>query len=56
VYHLILALRKIGQTAEIPELLKRLAQLREEAAKEQSRRNRYRLVEEKNPSKEQSNP
>lgn len=56
VYHLILALRKTGQTAEIPELLKRLAQLREEAAKEQSRRNRYRLVEEKNPSKEQSNP
>lgn len=45
VYHLILGLRKTGQTAEVPELLKRLASLREQAAKEQSRRYRYKLVE-----------
>jgi tetratricopeptide (TPR) repeat protein len=56
VYHLILALRKTGQTAEIPGLLKKLAQLREEAAKEQSRRNRYKLVDDENQSKEQGNP
>jgi hypothetical protein len=56
VYHLILAQRKTGQTAEIPGLLKKLAQLREEAAKEQSRRNRYKLVDDENQSKEQSNP
>jgi hypothetical protein len=39
------ALRKTGETDVIPELLKRLAQLREQAAKEQSQRNRYKLVE-----------
>jgi tetratricopeptide (TPR) repeat protein len=45
VYHLIQALRKTGDNAEIPELLKRLALLRHEAAKETSERNQYRLVE-----------
>lgn len=45
VYHLIQALRKTGKTGDIPELLKRLAQLREEAARAESQRNRYKLVE-----------
>jgi tetratricopeptide (TPR) repeat protein len=45
VYHLIQALRKSGNTSEIPELLKRLAQLRDQAAQEESHRNRYKLVE-----------
>jgi tetratricopeptide (TPR) repeat protein len=52
VYQLIQALRKTGRNREIPDLLKRLAQLREQAAKEESHRNRYRLVEEESqPSK-----
>jgi hypothetical protein len=38
-------LRTTGQTAEVPELLKRLAFLREQAAKQQSQRYRYKLVE-----------
>jgi tetratricopeptide (TPR) repeat protein len=45
VYHLIQALRKSGDTGEIPGLLKRLAVLRHEAAKETGDRNRYQLVE-----------
>jgi len=46
VYHLIRALRKSGQQAEIPDLLKKLALLRRQAAKEESERYRYKLVEE----------
>jgi tetratricopeptide (TPR) repeat protein len=45
VYRLIQALRKTGQTEELPELLKRLAQLREQATKEENERNRYKLLE-----------
>ncbi len=45
VYHLIQALRKTGKTGEIPALLKRLAELREQAAKEESQRNRFKLVD-----------
>ena len=45
VYHLIQALRKTGSNAEIPDLLKRLALLRQRAAKEASERYQYRLVE-----------
>lgn len=45
VYHLIQALRKTGQKDEIPDLLKRLASLREQAAKEERDRYRYKLVE-----------
>jgi len=51
VYHLILALRKSGQTEEIPALLKKLAQLREQTAKEENQRKRYKLVEDENQSK-----
>jgi len=45
LYRLIQALRKSGKTAEVPELLKRLALLRQESAKEQKQRYRYKLVE-----------
>jgi len=45
LYRLIQALRKTGQKDEIPDLLKRLAQLREEATKEERERYRYKLIE-----------
>ncbi len=45
LYRLIQALRKTGKTGEVPELLKRLAGLREGSAKEQRQRSRYKLVE-----------
>ena len=45
VYRLIQALRKTGDQKELPDLLKRLAELRKLAAKEEGERNRYRLVE-----------
>jgi tetratricopeptide (TPR) repeat protein len=44
LYRLIQALRKSGDTAEIPALLQRLAAVREEAAKQERERYRYRLV------------
>jgi DNA-binding SARP family transcriptional activator len=50
LYHLIQALRKTGQTGDIPDLLKRLADLRMEGTKEEAAHNRYKLVEEKTPS------
>jgi tetratricopeptide (TPR) repeat protein len=46
LYHLILALRKTNDRAEIPDLLKRLAKARQEATKEEAERNRYKLVTE----------
>lgn len=45
LYHLIVGLRKTGHKAELPALLKRLAELRQEATKEEAERNRYKLVE-----------
>jgi hypothetical protein len=39
------ALRKTRKTAEIPELLKRLASLREKDRKMEASHNRYKLVE-----------
>jgi len=45
LYHLIQALRKTGKTGEIPDLLKRLALLRKQAAHETSERYQYKLVE-----------
>ena len=44
LYHLVLALRKTDSKAEIPELLKRLAEARQEATREEAERNRYKLV------------
>ena len=51
LYHLIQALRKTGDKAEIPDLLKRLAQLRKQTAHEESQRYQYKLVEEDNQPK-----
>ena len=45
LYRLIQALRKSGRNAEIPTLLKQLASLRQEAAKEEREQYRYKLVE-----------
>jgi two-component SAPR family response regulator len=45
VYHLIQGLRKTGNRGEIPDLLKRLAALREQALKKDKERYRYKLVD-----------
>jgi tetratricopeptide (TPR) repeat protein len=45
VYHLIQALRKTGDNKDIPDLLKRFAQLREQALKKDRDRYRYKLVD-----------
>ncbi|HEY1801032.1 MAG TPA: tetratricopeptide repeat protein [Terriglobales bacterium] len=45
MYHLIQALRKTGDTKEIPDLLKRLASLREQDLKKDKERYRYKLVD-----------
>jgi tetratricopeptide (TPR) repeat protein len=45
IYRLVQALRKMGNNAEIPSLLKRLAVLRQEATKEDRERSRFKLVE-----------
>ena len=52
VYRLIQALRKTGQTKELPELLERLARLREQATKEEQERYRYKLLEEETSPKQ----
>jgi len=45
LYRLTQALRKTGQAAEIPDLLRRLASLREEDRKKEADRDRYKLIE-----------
>ena len=55
VYRLIQALRKTGQQKEIPELLKHLAELREQATKEERERYRYKLLEDE-PSGKSAEP
>lgn len=45
LYHLIVGLRKSGKTTELPELSKRLAELRLKATREEEEHNRYKLVE-----------
>ena len=45
VYHLIQALRRTDNRKEIPELLKRLAELRQQATLEEREQYRYKLVE-----------
>lgn len=45
LYRLIQALRKTGDTKELPELLQHLAELRKQATQEERQRNRYKLVE-----------
>jgi tetratricopeptide (TPR) repeat protein len=49
LYHLIQALRKSGRNSEIPELLNRLALLRQQATKEEREQYRYKLVEDDTP-------
>jgi tetratricopeptide (TPR) repeat protein len=44
LYHLIMALRRTDDKAEIPDLLKRLATARQDATKEEAEHNRYKLV------------
>ena len=44
LYHLVMALRKTGNQAEIPDLLKRLAKARQDATRQEGERNRYKLV------------
>jgi len=44
LYHLVIALRKTGEQAQIPELLKRLAKARQDATRQEAERNRYKLV------------
>jgi len=45
LYHLIQALRKTDKKSDIPELLKRLALLRQEATNDEREQYRYKLVE-----------
>ena len=45
MYHLIQALRKSDKQAEIPPLLKQLAQLRQQATNDEREQYRYKLVE-----------
>jgi tetratricopeptide (TPR) repeat protein len=56
LYHLIQALRKSGKTGEIPDLLKRLSDLRMEGTRQEAEHNRYKLVEDKTPSAEPQRP
>ena len=56
VYRLIQALRKTGNKAEIPGLLKRLAELRQQATKQERERYRYKLVEGDSPVKQPTQP
>jgi len=56
LYHLIQGLRKSGQTDDLPDLLKRLAELRTESARQEAEHNRYKLVEEKSLSVEKPQP
>jgi len=51
LYHLILALRKSGNTGELPGLLKQLAQQRQEATNKEREQYRYRLVDGNAPAK-----
>ena len=49
LYRLVQALRKSGDNRETPELLKRLAALRQQTTKEERERNRYRLADDGQP-------
>ena len=56
LYHLIQALRKTDNPKEIPDLLKRLAELRAESTKDEREHNRYKLVEAGAPPSAHSQP
>jgi tetratricopeptide (TPR) repeat protein len=50
IYRLIQALRKTGQTKEIPELLQRLAKARERTTQDERERSRYHIFEDDSPT------
>jgi tetratricopeptide (TPR) repeat protein len=56
LYRLIQALRKTGNKGEIPDLLKRLALLREQATQEDRERYRYKLIEDDTQPKQPAQP
>jgi tetratricopeptide (TPR) repeat protein len=56
VYHLIQALRKNGDTSQIPGLLKRLAELRAQSTKDEREHNRYMLVEDSTTPRSAGHP
>jgi tetratricopeptide (TPR) repeat protein len=56
LYLLIQALRRTGNKSEIPDLLKRLALLRQQAVKEQRARYQYKLIEEDTPPHPSAQP
>lgn len=56
LYHLIQLLRKTGNKSEIPDLLKRLADLRVEATKKENENNRHKIVEAVAPTAKVSQP
>jgi DNA-binding SARP family transcriptional activator len=45
LYHLIQAMRKTGNKQEIPDLLRRLSDLRAQSTMEEREHNRFKLVE-----------
>ena len=56
LYHLIQALRRSRRQDEVPDLLKRLAALRTEGAKEEAEHNRYKLMEGSSSPTEKQTP
>jgi tetratricopeptide (TPR) repeat protein len=56
LYRLIQVLRKTGDKNEIPDLLKRLALLREQATQEERERYRYKLIENDTQPKQTAQP
>ena len=56
LYHLIQALRKTGNSRELPDLVKRLAELRAQSTKKEIEHNRYKLIETETPSAEFKQP
>jgi tetratricopeptide (TPR) repeat protein len=56
LYRLAMALRDDDPNNEVPKLLRRLADLKTEDAKEEIERNRFKLVEKKVPATENSQP
>jgi tetratricopeptide (TPR) repeat protein len=45
LYHLIQALRQSGDKRELPELVKRLSELRKDSREEEARQHRYKIFE-----------
>ena len=56
LYHLIQALEKTGNKREVPELLKRFAQLREQTTRDENERYRYKIVERDSSAQEPPQP